>query len=153
MHKYIMAISLAITALITAVSVQAKIVEPYFAWPVSNHVGSTYWGHHGRDYSGDLGETVKAAESGTVFRSSCKNKHDSGHGCFVILRHRQDYKTMYANMQEGSLIKLGSKVQQGDAIGKIGMTGRTTGPHLHFEIRKKINGKFQSVEPLDYQRK
>lgn len=150
MYKYIIGIGLGVVLLTTAVSTQAKTLEPHFSFPVSSHVGTTYWGHQGRDFGGDLGGIVKAAEEGTVFRSSCENKHDSGHGCFVILRHGQDYKTMYANMQEGSLIKVGSKVKQGDVIGNIGMTGRTTGPHVHFEIRKFINGKMQSVEPLDY---
>lgn len=152
MHKYIIGIGLAITALITAISAQAKILVPQFSWPVSNHGGTTYWGHHGRDLAGNLGEVVYTAESGTVFRSSCANKHEQGYGCFVILRHGKDYKTMYAQMQEGSLIPVGSKVKQGDAIGKIGMTGRSTGPHLHFEIRKLTNGKMISVEPLDYLR-
>lgn len=152
MPKYIIASSLAITLLATAVSVQAKgrSVEPQFTWPVSNHVGTTYWGHQGRDFVADLGGVVKAAEAGTVFRSNCSDTWNRGNGCVVILRHDSDYKTMYAHLQEGSLISGGSKVKQGDVIGRIGITGRTTGPHLHFEIRKLINGTMQSLEPLDY---
>lgn len=152
MHKSIIGIGVSIVVLTTAVSVQAKIVEPQFSFPVSNHVGTTYWGHHGRDFAGDLGGVVKAAEDGTVFRSSCVDKHDSGLGCFVIIRHGLNYKTVYGQMAADGLVKVGAHVNQGDVIGKIGLTGRTTGPHLHFEIRQKINGTFQSVEPLDYLR-
>lgn len=88
-----------------------------------------------------MGTSVKAAAAGTVTYSGVM----SGYGNIVILDHGNGVTTYYAH-NSVLLVKVGQKVQQGQVITKSGNTGRTTGPHLHFEIR--INGS--AVNPLNY---
>ncbi len=62
----------------------------------------------------------------------------SGYGKLIIIKHTNGYETRYAHLNN-IYVKVGQRVNQGDLIGKTGMTGRVTGPHLHFEIRKNNN--------------
>lgn len=62
----------------------------------------------------------------------------SGYGKLIIIKHANGYETRYAHLNN-IYVKVGQSVNQGDLIGKTGMTGRVTGPHLHFEIRKNNN--------------
>lgn len=93
--------------------------------------------HNGIDLAAALGEPVYATRNGWV--SECGYNDILGN--YVIIDHEQNYQTVYGHLQK-ILIKKGQKVTTGTQVGTIGMTGKTTGPHLHFEIRK--NGK-----PLD----
>lgn len=77
---------------------------------------------------------VYASRGGTVSFAGTQ----SGYGKIVIIKHVNGYETRYAHLDK-IYVKKGQKVKQGDHIAKSGMTGRVTGPHLHFEIRK--NGK------------
>ena len=107
-----------------------------FLWPTEGLVYSLFgmrWGrmHRGIDISGKTGTPVLAARDGTVTFAGVKG----GYGNIVILSHQDGYETRYAHL---STIKasVGDAVQTGDVIGLMGSTGRSTGPHLHFEIRK-----------------
>jgi len=107
-----------------------------FLWPTEGLVYSLFgmrWGrmHRGIDISGKTGTPVLAARDGTVTFAGVKG----GYGNIVILGHEDEYETRYAHL---STIKasVGDAVQTGDVIGLMGSTGRSTGPHLHFEIRK-----------------
>lgn len=94
--------------------------------------------HTGTDFSagGINGATVYAVKDGEVIYAQ---KHKA-YGNFVIIDHGKGVSSCYAHMQDGSLkVKVGDKVLQGQPIGKVGSTGYSTGPHLHFEIR--IDGK------------
>ena len=68
-----------------------------------------------------------------------------GYGKYVVIRHDNGMETYYAHMSE-VLVNVGDRVSLGDVIGKIGSTGYSTGPHLHFGV--KVNG--QMVNPLKY---
>ena len=69
----------------------------------------------------------------------------SGYGKTIVIQHNAIYKTLYAHMSKFATgLKVGSKVKQGQVIGYVGMTGITTGPHLHYEFRIKN----QPVNPL-----
>lgn len=81
----------------------------------------------------------KAAQSGTVTFAGYK----SGYGKILIIKHSDNYETRYAHTQSIN-VKKGEKVTQGQVVGQTGNTGRSTGPHLHFEIRK--NGK--TLDPM-----
>jgi murein DD-endopeptidase MepM/ murein hydrolase activator NlpD len=107
-----------------------------FLWPTEGLVYSLFgmrWGrmHRGIDISGRSGTPVLAARDGTVTFAGVKG----GYGNIVILSHEDGYETRYAHL---SSIKasVGDVVETGDVIGLMGSTGRSTGPHLHFEIRK-----------------
>lgn len=88
--------------------------------------------HKGVDYAAQTGTPIKAAGDGKVIFKGVKG----GYGNVVILQHGQQYTTLYAHMSRFSnKIKNGSKVEQGDIIGYVGMSGLATGPHLHYEFR------------------
>lgn len=102
------------------------------------------WGklHKGMDIAGDIGDPVMAAFDGVV--KSVFYERD-GYGKVVILEHEDGLETRYAHMSEFE-VKEGDKVKKGDLVGRVGNTGRSTGPHLHFELR--VNGN--PVNPEGY---
>lgn len=117
-----------------------------FAWPVAGaSITSSYgerWGrvHKGVDFvSGN--RTIKAADAGTVSFAGVQ----SGYGNVVIIDHHNGYVTYYGHLSRIS-VSLGQKLEQGSSIGIMGNTGRSTGTHLHFEIRK--NGT--ALNPMKY---
>ena len=87
--------------------------------------------HSGIDFRAKAGTPVKAAASGTVTSAG----YNGGYGLVVEIRHASGLTTRYAHLSR-SLVKEGQKVEAGMSIGKVGSTGRSTGPHLHFEIRR-----------------
>ena len=102
------------------------------------------WGgekHHGIDIAGNIGDPIFAAESGFASLVS----YNSIYGNYMKLDHGKGVETLYGHC-DVMFIKEGEKVTKGQIIGKIGNTGRSTGPHLHFEVR--VNGKADN--PLNY---
>jgi murein DD-endopeptidase MepM/ murein hydrolase activator NlpD len=92
--------------------------------------------HQGVDFGAPSGTPIFAAGTGVVEEIGWKN----GYGKWIKLRHNGTYETAYAHTSKfASGLKKGSKVKQGQVIAYVGTTGRSTGPHLHFEIM--INGK------------
>lgn len=121
-----------------------------FTWPVPGvkHVSSPFgrrWGklHKGIDIatSGIYGRTVVAADSGKVTKASWY----SSYGNCVMIQHSDGYVTLYAHLSK-ILVSNGQYVSKGQSVGKVGSTGNSTGPHLHFEVRK--NGSY--TNPLNY---
>lgn len=118
----------------------SKVGSGTFAWPVPGvrTISSPYgyrWGrlHRGVDIStsGIYGRTVVAADSGTV---TVKNSA-TGYGLHIIISHGNGYSTCYAHLSAVN-VSSGDVVAKGQAIAKVGNSGSSTGPHLHFEIRK-----------------
>lgn len=97
--------------------------------------------HQGTDFAARRGTPVMASGSGTVERASWFGAY----GKYVRVRHNSTYKTAYAHLSKfGRNIKAGKKVRQGQIIGYVGSTGRSTGPHLHYEVlvnNKRINSQ------------
>lgn len=118
-----------------------NFIRPYYG-VVTSRFGAR-WGrnHNGVDYGGKIGDPVKAADGGTVTYAGWY----SGYGNFIKISHGNGKETYYGHLSAIN-VKNGQKVAQGEVIGKVGNTGNSTGPHLHFEIR--INGK--PVNPLGY---
>ena len=102
------------------------------------------WGgekHHGIDIAGNIGDPIFAAESGFASLVS----YNSIYGNYMKLNHGKGVETLYGHC-DVMFIKEGEYVTKGQIIGKIGNTGRSTGPHLHFEVR--VNCKADN--PLNY---
>jgi len=98
--------------------------------------------HRAVDLAGKMGDPVKAALKGTVLHVDSNRNL----GNFIILKHGE-YQTLYAHLSAVS-VKAGEQVSQGQAIGKVGDTGYTTGPHLHFEVFRNGN-RVNSINPLE----
>ena len=99
--------------------------------------GRSYEKHTGLDFAGPRGAAVTAAAEGQVVRAS----YYGGYGKTVEIQHGYGHTTLYAHLSDIT-VELGDTVSKGDVVGKLGNTGRSTGPHLHYEIR--LEG-----EPLD----
>ena len=108
-----------------------------FIWPVEGKISDVFTEverkkHQGIDISSPLGTPIKASNAGKVIYS---NNGIKGYGNLIILRHSEEYVTVYAHNQV-NLVEEGAWAEKGQIIGKVGQTGRASGPHLHFEIRK-----------------
>jgi len=123
--------------------------KPDFIWPVAGKCVDVFEEserkrHQGIDISASSDTPIKAAGSGVVIYSGNTIR---GYGNLIILRHSEEYVTVYAHNQV-NLVEEGARIEKGQVIGRVGQTGRATGPHLHFEIRR--NNK--PVDPLPYLR-
>ncbi|MGL4850807.1 MAG: murein hydrolase activator EnvC family protein [Clostridium sp.] len=97
--------------------------------------------HTGTDFAAPYGATTVAANSGTVVFSGVM----SGYGNTVVIDHGGGVQTLYAHASQ-NLVSSGQKVSRGQAVAKVGSTGQSTGPHLHFEVR--VNGRH--TNPMNY---
>jgi hypothetical protein len=93
--------------------------------------GITYAHYHdGIDLAAPLGSTVRAAAAGTVISAGAQSD-----GAVVVkIRHADGYVSLYGHLDPALDVKVGQYVSEGQALGKVGMTGKTTGPHLHFGL-------------------
>jgi murein DD-endopeptidase MepM/ murein hydrolase activator NlpD len=98
--------------------------------------------HKGIDLAIKAGSPVKVAVSGTV----TKVGYDPGYGNFVFIKNVDGKETRYAHL-ESSNVQPGQKLGKGVVLGKVGSTGRSTGPHLHFEVR---DGRGVAIDPISY---
>lgn len=116
-----------------------------FIWPVKGGYLSSGYGrrrgrpHDGVDIAAKRGTPIMAAESGVVLFS----RRFSGYGNLVVIKHANQYFSAYAHAHR-IFVKQGQVVKKGQKIALVGSTGRSTGPHVHFEIRKKA----QSIDPV-----
>ena len=93
---------------------------------------NTWSSHKGVDYAAPIGTPIRATADGVVDFLGVQQ----GYGNVVILRHKGKYTTLYAHMQGfAPAVRKGARVQRGDNVGQVGMTGMTTGPHVHYEFR------------------
>lgn len=112
-----------------------------FMWPVNGRVTSHYGGrihpitgkytiHNGLDIAADTGTEIAAAFDGTVTAAG----YSESYGYYIMLTHGDNVKTLYAHCSK-LLLSEGDNVKKGDTLALVGSTGRSTGPHVHFEVR------------------
>ncbi|MCX7709445.1 MAG: peptidoglycan DD-metalloendopeptidase family protein [Clostridia bacterium] len=120
--------------------------------PTEGRISSNYGGrrdpfqnrkkfHEGIDFAADYGQNIKAAAAGKVVFSD----YTGGYGYNVIIDHGNNLSTLYGHCSR-LLVKEGQTVKKGDVIAKVGSSGRSTGSHLHYEVR--ISG--EQVDPMKY---
>ena len=118
---------------------KVRVYKGTWYWPLRYGVVSSEYGkrwgrrHKGIDIAADEGDRVYAAAPGDVLYSSSSLK---GYGNVVLIRHDEKTTSLYAHNSK-LLVKKGQRVKTGQVIARVGSTGRSTGPHVHFEIRKQ----------------
>jgi murein DD-endopeptidase MepM/ murein hydrolase activator NlpD len=120
---------------------QAFIRTPVDVGRISSHFGPRKHPllgynrqHQGVDYAAPTGTPIRAAGNGRIVHRGTRG----GYGKTVIIDHGNNYKTLYAHMNDyRSGQSVGSRVRQGEIIGYVGMTGLATGPHLHYEFHQR----------------
>ncbi|WP_187329490.1 peptidoglycan DD-metalloendopeptidase family protein [Halomicronema hongdechloris] len=120
-----------------------------YTWPARGTLTSGYgwrWGrmHRGIDVAGPVGTPIVAAADGTVERAGWNS---GGYGNLVDIRHPDGSMTRYAHNSR-LLVRTGQQVRQGQQIAEMGSTGRSTGPHLHFEIHLPGQGTVNPIAHL-----
>jgi len=114
-----------------------------FVWPTSGVITQKFWARHKAiDIGAPTGTPVVAADSGYVVKAGWSKY---GYGNYIVIDHGNGFQTLYAHLS-AILVQVGQSVAKGTRIGSVGSTGRSTGPHLHFEIR--YNGVQRN--PLGY---
>lgn len=122
---------------------RAYVITSGFGYRTDPITGQGGAYHTGIDFGAPGGTEVLAAEGGRVLVAEWYG----GYGNTVIINHGNGLWTLYAHMQNNSItVKEGDVVERGQVIGRVGTTGRSTGNHLHFEVR--LNG--EAVDPRDY---
>lgn len=135
-----------------ALAEQARLT-PAVIWPTRSKVITSSFGyrtdpfegvsayHSGIDIAGSTGDPVYAAVDGEVTAS----EQMGARGKYIIIKHANGLETWYMHLN-GMLVSVGDKVSKGQQIGMLGNTGRSTGPHLHFQVVKQN----KPVNPLEY---
>jgi murein DD-endopeptidase MepM/ murein hydrolase activator NlpD len=117
-----------------------------FLWPVNGVINSSFGRrgqsfHDGVDIAAPEGAPIRSVHDGEVIYSDKLR----GYGNIIIIRHAEGVVSVYAH-NEVNLVREGQSVRRGEVIARVGSTGRVTGPHLHFEIRKNNAAE----DPLRY---
>ena len=125
------------------------LLDPVWNWPTAPagyyvcpipgaRLSQGLHGHNAVDLAIAYGTPIHAAAAGTVIIAKSNGAYNGGYGNFVMISHGNGSETLYAHMSR-TAVSVGAQVYQGQTIGYIGMTGMTTGPHTHFEIRGAVN--------------
>jgi murein DD-endopeptidase MepM/ murein hydrolase activator NlpD len=110
----------------------------YYACPViGSRLTQGLHGHNAVDLAKPIGSSIYAAADGTVIIAKTGG-WNGGYGTYVVISHPNGTETLYAHAEK-LLVTDGQVVHQGDTIARVGMTGETTGPHVHFEVRGAAN--------------
>lgn len=97
--------------------------------------------HSGMDFTGKINTPIYATGNGRVVKA----QKQRGYGNMVIIDHGYNYKTVYAHLNK-YIVKRGQRIKRGEIIGYLGNTGISTGPHLHYEVRKNN----RAVDPINF---
>lgn len=130
----------------TVAPIPGVVGEGNFMWPTSGYISQKYyWYHQAVDIANPGNPDVVASQGGTVIAAGW---NAGGYGNYAVIDHGNGYTTLYAHMLNNSVIvKSGQRVVQGQKLGVMGSTGRSTGTHLHFEV-KGLNGNLNPLTVL-----
>ena len=107
--------------------------------PVSGAVRSQgIHGYNAIDFAAPVGTTISAAAGGTVIIAKSDGGWNGGYGNYAVIKHANGAQTLYAHMSAVS-VSAGESISQGETVGAVGNTGKSTGAHLHFEVRGAKN--------------
>jgi len=129
-----------------------KSVSSYFGIRFDPVYKNTRKMHEGIDFTAPIGTEVFATGDGIIVEANYVN---GGYGNEIIIRHGYGYSTRYAHLSK-ILVRVGQNIKRGEIIGKIGNTGKSVGPHLHYEILKNniavnpINFFYKDLSPAEY---
>jgi murein DD-endopeptidase MepM/ murein hydrolase activator NlpD len=130
--------SMSAQAAVTASSNVQTVSAGYYIRPIRGGVKSQHiHGYNAVDLAAPVGTSIMASADGTVFISRTSG-YNGGYGLYVAIKHANGTQTVYGHMSKVN-VSVGDVVKQGEIIGAVGNTGRSTGPHLHFEIRGAKN--------------
>lgn len=116
----------------------SKDIKGYFMRPVRGGIRTQgVHGYNGVDIGAPTGTSVYAAADATVLIAKTGG-YNTGYGNYIILSHPNGTQTLYAHLSRVD-VSAGQRVSQGEQIGAVGSTGKSTGPHLHFEVRGAAN--------------
>lgn len=117
----------------TVAPIPGVVGEGNFMWPTAGTISQkNSWYHQAVDIANRSNPNIVASQGGTVVTAGGSG---GGYGNYVIIDHGNGYKTLYAHMLNNTIVvKAGDKVGQGQKLGVMGSTGRSTGTHLHFEV-------------------
>jgi len=110
--------------------------------------------HTGMDFTAPIGTEIYATGNGTVVKVENDGR---GYGNNVVINHGYGYETLYGHMSKFK-VRPGQKVNRGDLIGYVGNSGSSTGPHLHYEVRKNgnpinpVNFYYNDLSPEEYEK-
>jgi murein DD-endopeptidase MepM/ murein hydrolase activator NlpD len=122
-------------------------IDSPFAWPARGRI-SQYYGrsHDGLDIAGYKGSPIRAAAFGVVSYIGWNPWDKQGRAFMIVLAHAGGLETLYGHILPRRSVRIGQAVRQGEIIGYMGSTGNSTGPHLHFEVRRGRT----TINPLGY---
>jgi len=130
-----------------------KHIASGYGWRI-HPVYKTEKMHTGMDFTASVGTEIHATGNGTVVKVEPFGK---GYGNNVVINHGYGYETVYAHMSKFA-VHVGQKISRGDLIGYVGNTGTSTGPHLHYEVRKNgnpvnpANFYYNDLTPEEYEK-
>ena len=111
--------------------------------------------HYGMDFAAPIGTPIYATGNGLIKKIK-KSRSKKDYGNYILIDHGYDYESFYAHLDK-ILVSKGKKVKRGDLIGYVGNTGKSTAPHLHYEVRYKkekinpVNFYHSDLTPKEYE--
>ena len=112
--------------------------DNYYACPVAGILTQGLHGRNSVDLAAPIGTPIYASASGVVTISKSNGTWNGGYGNFVVITHSNNTQTLYAHMKKATVVAE-DKINKGDLVGYVGVSGMTTGPHVHFEVRGAKN--------------
>ena len=113
---------------------EVEMGEISLQWPTRGRITQREWAcHHAIDVAAPVGAPIYAAAAGEVVVAG--HTEYPGYGRMIVIRHASDYHTLYGHLS-ASYVGAGEHVGQGELIGRMGSTGRSSGSHLHFEVSR-----------------
>lgn len=122
----------------TVYAVGGPLIPGYYARPlVGGRKTQALHGYNGVDIATPIGSTITAAAEGKVIISKMGG-YNAGYGNYIVIAHPNGTQTLYGHLSQ-TVAQVGAQVERGQTIGLSGNTGKSTGPHLHFEVRGAAN--------------